>query len=60
MSSLGARLDGRMTGLEARLDGRMTGLEAKLDASMASLKVWFAGGLVALFSALTAIRFFAH
>ena len=45
--------DTKLTSMEARL-------EARLDATLASMKVWFAGGLVALFSALSAIRFFAH
>lgn len=55
-----AAMDTKFAAMDTKLTSMEAKLEARMDASLASLKVWFAGGLVALFSALSAIRFFAH
>ncbi len=63
IDSMDARVDAKLAGVDAKLagvDGRIAGLEAKLDMSVANLRVWAVGTGVALFSALSAIRFFAH
>ena len=53
-------MEGKLASVEAKLEARLDATIARVDATAASLKVWFAGGLVALFSALSAIRFFGH
>ena len=60
MDSKFTAVDTKFTAMDTKLTSMEARLEARLDAALASLKVWFAGGLVALFSALSAIRFFAH
>ena len=58
-----ARLEARIDGMDARVDAKLAGIDAKfaaVDASIANLKVWTVGVGVALFSALSAIRFFGH
>ena len=55
-----AAIDPKFDATDTKLTSMDARLEARLDATLASMKVWFAGGLVALFSALSAIRFFAH
>ena len=55
-----AGVDTRMISLESRVDGKIASLENKIDASLANSKVWTVGVGVALFSALSAIRFFGH
>ena len=49
-------VDAKLGAVEARVDSRL----AEMDATFASLKVWIAGVGVALFTALSAIRFFGH
>ena len=60
MDSKFTAVDTKFTAMDTKLTSMEARLEARVDAALASLKVWFAGGLVALFSALSAIRFFAH
>lgn len=58
-----AGVDAKLAGVEAKLagvDAKMARLEAKMDAGLANSKVWTVGVGVALFSALSAIRFFGH
>ena len=59
-SAMEAKFDARFGAMETKSDGKFATFDAKLDASLASMKVWFGGGLVALFTALSAIRFFGH
>ncbi len=60
MDRIGARIDGLDSKFDARLSAIEAKIEARLDASLASMKVWTVSGLVAVFSALAAIRFFGH
>jgi hypothetical protein len=46
-------VEGKLASVEATID-------AKLESAVTSMKVWFGGGLVARFSALSASRFFGH
>ena len=63
IDSMDARVDAKLASVDAKLagvDAKMVRLEAKLDAGLANSKVWTVGVGVALFSALSAIRFFGH
>ena len=70
VDSMDARVDAKLAGVDAKLsamdakiagvDAKMARLEGKLDAALANSKVWTVGVGVALFSALSAIRFFGH
>ena len=63
LDSMDARVDAKLAGVDAKLagvDAKMVRLESKLDAGLANSKVWTVGVAVALFSALSAIRFFGH
>ena len=69
-----AGVDAKLAGVEARLDAKLAGVEARLsvmdakvdaklagvDAQIAQQKVWIVGVGLALFTALSAIRFFGH
>ena len=69
IDNMDARVDAKLAGVDAKLagvdaklagvDARITSLESKIDAGLANSKVWTVGA-VALFSALSAIRFFGH
>ncbi len=61
------RLEARIDSMDARIDAKLAGVDAKMarlegkfDAGLATSKVWTVGVAVALFSALSAIRFFGH
>ena len=63
IDSMDARIDAKLAGVDAKLagvDAKMARLEGKFDAGLATSKVWTVGVAVALFSALSAIRFFGH
>ena len=53
-------MDAKLSAMEGKLDAKLDAMDAKMHASLAGMKVWMVGGLVALLSALTAIRFFGH
>ena len=61
------RLEARIDSMDAKVDAKLARLEGKIDtalgrfeAASANTKVWAVGVGVALFSALSAIRFFGH
>ena len=66
IDGMDARVDAKLAGVDAKLagvDAKLAGVDAKfatMEASIANLKVWTVGVGVALFSALSAIRFFGH
>ncbi len=68
------RLEARIDSMDAKVDAKIAGVDAKLarleakidtalgrfEAASANTKVWAVGVGVALFSALSTIRFFGH
>ena len=70
IDSMNARVDAKLASVDAKLAGvdtKLAVLEGKIDIALgkfeiasANTKVWTVGVGVALFSALSAIRFFGH
>ena len=56
-------MDARVDAKRAGVDAKLAGVDAKIasvEAAIANQNVWTVGMGVALFSALSAIRFFVH
>ena len=58
-----AKVDAKLAGVDAklaRLEGKIDTALGRFEAASANTKVWAVGVGVALFSAVSAIRFFGH